>query len=76
MKDMVILKRRSSLSQIAIIITDGKANMNTAQTIPNAQAAKDKDITIIALGCYVKYIYIYIYIYIIIYLYIYIYIYI
>ena len=47
---MVVAKRRSFLAQIAIVITDGSGTVDKHLTIPYAQAAKDEDITIIALG--------------------------
>ena len=59
MKNMVVAKRRSVLAQIAIVITDGRSNVNRGLTISNAQEAKDEDITIIALGFNI-YIYIHI----------------
>ena len=53
MKRMIMAKRRPLVSQIAILITDGRANTNTRKTIPYARDAKNEDIIIIALGYYI-----------------------
>ena len=50
MHDMVLATRRSSLKQITILLTDGKSNRNSANTIPYANDAKADDITMIVLG--------------------------
>ena len=50
MHEMVMQQRRSSVSQVAILITDGKSNINTGSTIPNAVAAKDDNIELVTLG--------------------------
>ena len=47
---MVQNTRRSSLKQLAILITDEHSNTDVANTIPNADAAKADDFTIIVLG--------------------------
>ena len=39
---------RQNVQNIIIIITDGRSNVNPERTIPNAQAAKDRGITIYA----------------------------
>ena len=42
--------KRTYVKQIAILLTDGKSNLNNEFTIPNADAAQDDDIEIFAIG--------------------------
>ena len=48
-------RKRSDVSQVAIVITDGSSNIDRVNTIPNANLAKADNIVMVALGSYQKY---------------------
>ncbi|KAI0239670.1 hypothetical protein LSAT2_009632, partial [Lamellibrachia satsuma] len=50
MREMFRQHKRTYVKQIAILLTDGKSNLNNEFTIPNADAAQDDDIEIFAIG--------------------------
>ena len=53
MRESIELTKRLTVPQVAIIITDGKANKRKLDTIPSATQAKDDGIMMIALGRHV-----------------------
>ena len=50
MHKMVLAERRQSVSQVAILITDGQSRINKKETISSATDAKNDGITMVALG--------------------------
>ena len=50
MHDMFLARRRSHVQQIAILLTDGPANIMRENTISNAEAAVTDDIAIFVIG--------------------------
>ena len=55
MNIMMNAQKRSDVSQVAIVITDGSSNIDRVNTIPNANLAKADNIVMVALGSYQKY---------------------
>ena len=47
---MMNAQKRSDVSQVSIVITDGISNIDRKKTIPNANLAKADNIVMVALG--------------------------
>ena len=50
MHEMFSKTRRPEIQQIAILLTDDASNVDSARTVPEANAAKDDGIYILVLG--------------------------
>ncbi|KAI0232634.1 hypothetical protein LSAT2_017058, partial [Lamellibrachia satsuma] len=50
MREMFLANKRDYVTQIAILLTDGKSNLQSSDTIPNAQLAADAGFEIFTIG--------------------------